>query len=108
MLLRYNVATVKPVFKTTWEIGTTWELRTSTPVPRPIQYIELDLRNKITSEFKTVFHSPLGVPNSLYLILGVLDDLTDDGLVNSRHAHVTNNSLFTTICAPSLLIDILE
>ncbi len=53
--------TVKPVFKTTWEIGTTWELRAATPVPRSIQYIEMDLRNKTTSEFGTVFHSPFGV-----------------------------------------------
>ncbi len=30
----------------------------------PIQHIEMDLRNKTTSEFRTVFHSPLGVPNS--------------------------------------------
>ncbi len=29
-----------------------------------IQYIEMDLRNKTTSEVRTVFHSPLGVPNS--------------------------------------------
>ena len=29
--------TVKPVFKTTWEIGTIWELRTVTSVPMPIQ-----------------------------------------------------------------------
>ncbi len=56
--------TAKPVFKTTREIGTTWELRTATPVPRPIQDIETDLRNKTTSEFRTVFHSPLGDPNS--------------------------------------------
>ncbi len=63
--------TVKPVYKTTREIGTTWELRTATPVPRPIQDIEINLRNKTTSEFRTVFDSPLGVPNSqvpLYLI----------------------------------------
>ena len=36
----------------------------------PIQYIEIDLRNKTTSKFRTFFHSPLGVPNSqvpLYL-----------------------------------------
>ncbi len=56
--------TVRPVFKTTWEIGTAWELRTPTSGPLPIQYIEMDLRNKTTSEFRTVFHSPLGVPNS--------------------------------------------
>ena len=56
--------TVKPVFKTTWEIGTTWDLRRTTSVPRPIQYIEMDLRNKTTSEFRKDFHSPLGVPNS--------------------------------------------
>ncbi len=70
-LVRY-FHTLKPAFKTTWEIGTTWELRTATSVPRStcIQYLETDLRNKTTSEFRTVFHSPLGVPNSqvpLYL-----------------------------------------
>ncbi len=54
----YAVFTVKPV------LGTSWELRTATPVPRPIQDIKIDLRNKTTSEFRTVFHSPLGVPNS--------------------------------------------
>ncbi len=36
--------TVKPVFKTTWEIGTTWELRKATSVPRSIHYIEMDLK----------------------------------------------------------------
>ncbi len=36
----------------------------ATPVPRPIQDIETDLRNKTTSAFRTVFHSPLGVPDS--------------------------------------------
>ena len=56
--------TVKPVFKTTREIGTTWELRTATSAPRPIQYTEMDLRNKATSEFRKVSHRPLGVPNS--------------------------------------------
>ncbi len=59
----YYAFTMKPAFKTTWEIGTTWELRTATSVPRPIQYVEMDLRNKTTSELRTVFHSPLGVPN---------------------------------------------
>ena len=60
-----KVSTVKPVFKPTWEIGRTWELRTATSVPRPIQYIEMDLRNKTTSKFRRViFHSLLGVPNS--------------------------------------------
>ncbi len=61
---------MKPVFKTTWEIGTTWKLRTVTSVPRHIQYIAIDLGYKTTSEFRTVFHSPLDVPNSqvsLYL-----------------------------------------
>ncbi len=56
--------TVKPIFKTTWEIGTTWELRTATSVPRSIYYIEMDLRNKTISKFRTVFGSPLSVPNS--------------------------------------------
>ncbi len=59
-----HTCTVKPVIKTTWEIGITWELRTATPVPRSIHYIEMNLRNKSTSEFRTDFHSPLGVPNS--------------------------------------------
>ena len=56
--------TVKPVFKTTWEIGTPWELRTAISVPISIQYIEMDLGNKTTSELRTDFHSLLGVPNS--------------------------------------------
>ncbi len=43
---------VKPVFKTTREIGTTWELRAATSVPRPIQYTEMDPRKKTTSEFR--------------------------------------------------------
>ncbi len=60
----YSFDTVKPVFKTTWEIGTTWELRTATSVPRSIHYIEMDLRNKTTSEFRTVIDSLLDVPNS--------------------------------------------
>ena len=52
------------MFATTWEIGTTWQLRTATAVPKSIQYTEMDLRNNTTSEWRTVFHSPLGVPNS--------------------------------------------
>ena len=66
----WKAHTVKPVFKTTWEIGTTWQLRTSTGVPSPIQYMEMDLRNQTTSEFRIIFYSPLGVPNlqvSLYI-----------------------------------------
>ncbi len=59
-----NINTVKPVFTTTCEIGTTWELRTTTSVPQSIQYMEMDLTNKTTSEFRTVLDSPLGVPNS--------------------------------------------
>ena len=64
--------TVKPVFKTIWEIGTTWELRTATSIPRSIlnHYTEMDLKNKTTPEFKTVCGSPLSVPTSeipLYL-----------------------------------------
>ncbi len=39
-------------------------MRTTTSVPRPIQYIEMDLRKKTTSEFRTVLDTPLGVPNS--------------------------------------------
>ena len=30
----------------------------------PIQYIEMDLRNRTTSEFRAVFDSRLAVPNS--------------------------------------------
>ncbi len=62
--MKKKTSTVKPVFKTTWEIGTTRELRTATSVPRSIHYIEMDLRTKSTSEFRTVLDSPLGVPNS--------------------------------------------
>ncbi len=58
------LCTVKPVFKTTWEIKTTWELRTATSVPRSIHHTEMGLRNKTSSEFRTVLYSPLGVPNS--------------------------------------------
>ncbi len=47
---------------TTGEIGTTWELRTTTLVPRSIQYIEMDLTHKTTSELRTVLDSPLGCP----------------------------------------------
>ena len=57
--------TVKPAFKTTWYMGTTWELRTPTSVPRPVQYIEMDLWNRTPAEFSTVFHSALDVPNFL-------------------------------------------
>ena len=67
----YNIRTVKPVFKTIWEIGATWELRTATSVPSSIHHTEMDLRNKTTSEFRTVLESPLGVPNSqfpLYMV----------------------------------------
>ncbi len=39
-------------------------LRTPTPVARPILYTEMDLRNRTTSELRTVFHSSLGVPTS--------------------------------------------
>ena len=74
-IIRYLVAkihafiyTVKPIFKTTWAIGTAWGLRTAVSVPRSIQYIEMALRNKTTSEFRTVFDSPLGVPNSQVLL----------------------------------------
>ncbi len=64
MQKKREIYTVKPVFKTTWDKGTTWDLRTATSVPMPIQYIEMELANKTTSEFRTFFHSPLGVPNS--------------------------------------------
>ncbi len=50
---------MKSVVKTTWEIGTPWELRTATSVPRSIHYKEMNLGNKTTSEFRTVFDSPL-------------------------------------------------
>ncbi len=49
-------------------MGTTCELRAATSVPRPIQYTEMDLKNKTTSEFRTVFHSPVGDPNSQVLL----------------------------------------
>ncbi len=45
-------------------MGTSWELRTATSVPRFIHYVEMDLRNKTTMELRRVFDSPLGVSNS--------------------------------------------
>ncbi len=56
--------TVNSVFKTTCEIGKTWDLRPNTLVPRPNTLVSRPHGNEITSEFRTVFHSPLGVPNS--------------------------------------------
>ncbi len=53
--------TVKPVLKITREIGTTWGLRTPTLVDRSIHYIEITLRTKTTSEFRTVFPQSLWV-----------------------------------------------
>ncbi len=57
------------------------ELRTATSVPRSIQHIEKDLRNKTTSEFRTVLDSPLGVPNSqapLYMYKAMFVPVLDD------------------------------
>ncbi len=90
--------TAKPVFKTTWEIGTAWKLRTATPVPRPIEYIEIDLRTKTTLEFRTVFHSPLGVPNSqvpLYRESAVLLDWTLVDFERSSSMSLISRSLIT-------------
>ncbi len=73
-MLQFN--TVKPVLESTGEVGTSWELKTATSVPMPIQYIEMDLRNKTTSEFRTGFHSALGVPISqvsLYISSAIQD-----------------------------------
>ena len=36
-----NTCTVNLVFKMTREIATTWEFRTATSFPRPIQYREI-------------------------------------------------------------------
>ncbi len=76
----YQYHTVKPVFKSTWEIGTTWELRTATSGPRSIHHTEMGLRNKTTSEFRIVLYSPLVVPNSqvpLYLWANTVYGWTD-------------------------------
>ncbi len=62
LISNQRLFTVTPVVKTTWEIGTTLVLRTATSVPRLIQHIELDLRNKTTSGFRTVFHSTFECP----------------------------------------------
>ena len=91
-MLKVNCArvfpyTVKPVFKTTWEIGTAWEWRTATSVRRPIQCIEMDLRNKTTSEFGTVFDSPLGVPNLQVQLYYVMTTCTCLHLLRSRFMH---------------------
>ncbi len=60
------------------EIGTTCELRTATPVARPIQNMEIDLGNKTTLEIGTFFDRPLDVPNSrvlLYFVLLILRNI---------------------------------
>ncbi len=59
--LQWHLSLIRPP---DWKIGTAWELRTAASIPMPIQYIEMDLRNKTTSEFRAVFDSPLGIPNS--------------------------------------------
>ena len=46
------------------EIETAWELRIATSVPTRVQYMDIDLENKNTSEFRTVFCSHLSVLNS--------------------------------------------
>ncbi len=53
-----------------WPLTDNNIIRTATSVPiyRSIHYIEMDLRNKTTSEFRTVFDSPLGVPNSQVIL----------------------------------------
>ena len=59
---RFQCIKTWEVFKTTWEIGTACELRTATSVPCPIYYIELDLRNKTSLEFRKFFSQSLGCP----------------------------------------------
>ncbi len=53
-----------PPFTTTWDIRTAWQLRKlyCTSLPSPIQFMVTDLGYKTTSEFRTVFHRPLGCP----------------------------------------------
>ncbi len=50
-------------------MGTPWELRTATSVPRFIQYVEMNLRNKTNLGIQDSFDSPLGVPNSQVSLL---------------------------------------
>ncbi len=59
-----------------------------------IHYKEMDLRNKTTSEFRTVFDSPLGVPNfqvPLYVPLpGALTIRPPDRVANGQ-CNLTHN-----------------
>ncbi len=63
IIIKYTLVVVKYTLGfvyigVTSEIGTAWELRTATSIPRPIQYTEMDLRNKTTSKFRIVFTGP--------------------------------------------------
>ena len=60
----------------------------------------MDLRNKTTSEFRRVFHSPLGVPNSqvsLYISFSAYVSITIRG--TQRHIHYTKTFISLTFCA---------
>ncbi len=67
--------------------------RTATPVPRPIQYTEIDLRNKTTSELRTVFHSPLGVPNCQVPLYKDISDIEVFKVISSNLVQLFQNGL---------------
>ncbi len=94
--------TVKSVFKTTSEIGTIWELRAATSVPSPIQYTEMDLKNKTTSEFRTVFTVPWVslIPrfHCIYFYFSMCDHIATHSVVQLRRRGVYNHLFFVSNC----------
>ena len=63
--IQWNLSFMPPEIGTTRELTTAALLRKSLTLRyNPIQYLEMDLRNKANSEFKTFFHSPLDVSSS--------------------------------------------
>ncbi len=61
----------------------------------PIQNTEMDLRNKTTSEIRTVFHSPLDVPNSqvrLYMNIKSYR-IFREHMSQKEHVHSKDHSL---------------
>ena len=69
--MQINQNTVKPVIKTTLEIGTPWELRTATSALEVYSVHRNGPEKKTNSEFRTILGSPSGVPNfqvPLYMV----------------------------------------
>ena len=87
---------MKPVIKTTREIGTTWELRTATSDPRSIDYTEMDQRNKTTSEFRTVLTIPwVSLIYRLHCILSHCEESIKTSPAKETSQGLDQNSYFS-------------